>query len=173
MTTSALILDSYRPSDWDAFAAWLGASEAFGPILEEASLGDSPRQVFQALVTPQPASGKDLIVWAVRLGDTGELIGHVELKRRALAAGCEYELVYIVRAEHRGKGYASEAAALAVARAFRRGVCHRIVACVDERNLQSLRVVQKAGFRPDEALGSDGGVVWYSISDRDGAPPDR
>jgi RimJ/RimL family protein N-acetyltransferase len=71
------------------------------------------------------------------------------------------ELGYSIHPDHRGSGYATEAAAALIAWGLARpGVSHVIAEC-DETNAASSRVLEKAGMR---LLHTRGGVMRWSVT---------
>src|SRR3954471_22482860 len=62
------------------------------------------------------------------------------------------EIGYTVVAEHRGRGYATEAVGALVARAFERGAV-RVVAHTRPDNLPSIAVLTRCRFQPSAATG--------------------
>lgn len=92
-------------------------------------------------------------VWFIRLKKTGELIGDAGFKGNPDAGGA-VDLGYGLLAEHRGRGYATEAARALVDWAFAHGA-QRITAETLPTNRASIRVLKKLGFtmyREDEHL---------------------
>jgi RimJ/RimL family protein N-acetyltransferase len=84
-------------------------------------------------------------LWAVVESESGAYVGHAELKRRK--GSDEVEIIYILRKERWGCGYATEIARLLVEHGFHRYDLPRVLATVDYENLPSLRVLEKAGMR--------------------------
>ena len=71
------------------------------------------------------------------------------------------ELAYGVEPEHRGRGYATEAAAALVAFAGGRGAVRLVWAHTQPRNSASGRVLTKCGFvRVGEVVDPEDGRVW-------------
>jgi RimJ/RimL family protein N-acetyltransferase len=71
------------------------------------------------------------------------------------------ELGIAIRAEHRNKGYASEAVALLTDYLFLSREINRLQAVADNGNLASIRIFEKAGFRKE-------GVLRKSLWNRQG-----
>jgi len=86
-------------------------------------------------------------VFGVFLNETDKLIGRIELSGIARGPFQNTYLGYFLDQEHNGKGYATEAVSLCVQYAFVQIGLHRIQAGVMPRNLPSIRVLEKAGFR--------------------------
>ena len=93
----------------------------------------------------------DDLVLAVLVGDTSALIGHVVLKlvNRAHRQG---EIGYVLHPDHRGHGYATEAAAVMLRLGFEELDLHRIVGRLDARNAASARVLERLGMRREAHL---------------------
>ena len=83
---------------------------------------------------------------AITTRDSGVLIGMIELAARSIPER-RYELGYWISPEHRGKGYASEAARTMCRVGFEILGLHRIEAGALSRNRASIRVLEKAGLR--------------------------
>ena len=75
------------------------------------------------------------------------LVGRVSLDNVVRGAWQNATLGYFVDHAHNGKGIATEAVRRAVAYAFDEASLHRIQAGVMPRNVRSIRVLEKAGFR--------------------------
>ena len=76
-----------------------------------------------------------------------------------LAAAGGAEIGYVVRAENRNRGYATEAARAMLAWAHREhGVTH-FVSGVEPDNMPSLRVTDKLGYKPTGIV-DDGEVIF-------------
>jgi len=82
---------------------------------------------------------------AVELRASGDVVGAAGLKH--LADGPEIELGYRFREQHRGKGYATEAARASIEFGFEVLGLKRIVAVALPDNTASLRVMEKCGMR--------------------------
>jgi RimJ/RimL family protein N-acetyltransferase len=104
-------------------------ARAFIDHVATATLGE-PREWFQIGIE-LPGSGL--------IGDIGFC---VDAKVEGTA-----ELGYRLAREHWGKGYASEAVGSMLDCAFGRLGVHRVTAYIDTRNLPSVRLVERLGFR--------------------------
>jgi len=93
----------------------------------------------------------DDIVLAMTIAPSGELIGHVTLQliSRQHRQG---EIGYVLHPEHRGHGYATEAAGLMLRLGFDELDLHRIVGRLDARNAASARVLERLGMRLEAHL---------------------
>jgi len=88
-------------------------------------------------------------VWLVTLRDSGERLGTVMLKMAPLSADAapqpvsdDYEIGWHVHPDHWGRGYASEASAGTLRRAFHAGI-GTVIALVHPDNTPSKRVAAK------------------------------
>jgi ribosomal-protein-alanine N-acetyltransferase len=73
------------------------------------------------------------------------ILGHCGLGR--LENGSEIEVAYILDKAFWGRGYASEAAAATLERAFTTGIAHRIVAVAFPQNIRSIAVMRRCGMQ--------------------------
>jgi RimJ/RimL family protein N-acetyltransferase len=88
---------------------------------------------------PCPGSGLNVAV-----EHDGELVGDVGVGWDD--GGVQATIGYTLRAEHQGRGFATEAAGAVVDRLLAEGV-RRISATTDPQNLPSMRVLERLGFR--------------------------
>ena len=85
--------------------------------------------------------------WAVELRASGEVIGCCGPALAAIDGPPERELGYRLRAEHWGRGLASEAAAAALAHCFGPLRFEQLVGFVEPANTASVHVLGKLGMR--------------------------
>jgi [ribosomal protein S5]-alanine N-acetyltransferase len=78
-----------------------------------------------------------------------ELVGRIQLSGISRGPFENAYLGYFVSERHNGRGYATEAVRQAVEVAFGELGLHRVQAAVMPRNLASVRVLEKAGFREE------------------------
>lgn len=86
-------------------------------------------------------------IYGIFLTETDELVGRIALTGIARGAFQNAYMGYYIDQEHNGKGYATAAVILCVKLAFHELGLHRVEAGVMPRNLRSMRVLAKAGFR--------------------------
>jgi ribosomal-protein-alanine N-acetyltransferase len=86
-------------------------------------------------------------VFGIFRRDDGGLAGRIAFSHVARGAWQNAVLGYFVDADQNGKGFATEAAGLALRFAFGHAGLHRVQAGVMPRNERSIRVLTKAGFR--------------------------
>ena len=87
---------------------------------------------------------------AVERKEDGRVVGLVGLIRRSRGQG---EIGWVLGAEYRGQGYATEAAGALLEYGFRSLSLHRIHADTDRDNIASLRVMERLGMRRETLPG--------------------
>jgi ribosomal-protein-alanine N-acetyltransferase len=87
--------------------------------------------------------------WVFFEAGTGAFVGRGGLRRTTLAGDECVEVMYALRPDVWGQGYATEIACVAVAHARRLGLMD-VVGFTTTANLASRRVLEKAGMRIDE-----------------------
>lgn len=108
-------------------------------------IDEAGRPTLDDIATAIRAEGDGLRLLAVRVKESGELIGYCGLIPREGDEPDEPELAYeLVRSAH-GRGYATEAARAVVSWADEAGY-RRLWAGVWDWNVASLRVLEKVGF---------------------------
>ena len=98
-------------------------------------------------------------MWAVCLGSTGEMIGRVGFAPYEGDARCA-ELGYLIRADLRGQGLASEAAAAALRFAREDIGFSRVGAHTSADNAASVALLRKLGFKEVDA-GAPGNLLYF------------
>ena len=86
-------------------------------------------------------------LWAVCLKSSGEMIGDCGLMYQTVETLREVEVGYHLRADHRGKGLATEAAHACLDYGFARLECERLVSMVHPANDASRRVAARIHLR--------------------------
>jgi ribosomal-protein-alanine N-acetyltransferase len=94
-------------------------------------------------------AAEDLVDFGILLAKTDELVGRVQLSGITLGAFQNAHLGYFVAERHNGRGYATDAVRQAVDAAFGPLELHRVQAAVMPRNVASVRVLEKVGFREE------------------------
>lgn len=87
--------------------------------------------------------------WVFYEASTGVFVGRGGLRRRTVADRECVEVLYAVRSDAWGQGYATEMATVALAHAQRLGLAD-VVGLTTTRNIASRRVMEKAGIRFEE-----------------------
>ena len=147
--TPRLLLRPWVPADWPVFAAHNADPEVrrwFTSVLtreESDALADA-----NAAHVAQHGFG----FWAVELPGVASFIGFVGLRHMSFEAPFTpaVEAGWRLGRAHWGQGYATEAAAAALADGFARGL-PEIVAFAVPGNIPSRRVMEKIGMRHDPA----------------------
>jgi [ribosomal protein S5]-alanine N-acetyltransferase len=85
--------------------------------------------------------------YAFGIFDAGGLVGYANLNAVVRGVFQNAYLGYAVAEKANGRGYATEAVRAAVRIAFEELGLHRVQAAVMPRNVGSIRVLEKAGFR--------------------------
>lgn len=85
--------------------------------------------------------------FGIFLNDSDEMVGRVALANIVRGAWQNSTLGYFVSQSWNGRGIASEAVRLCVGYAFEQANLHRVQASVIPRNVASIRVLEKVGFR--------------------------
>jgi RimJ/RimL family protein N-acetyltransferase len=104
--------------------------------------------------------------------ESGRFIGRTGLKYWQQFG--ETEVSWVLHADARGKGYATEAGAAALRWGFERFDPPYLTAMIQPDNSASLRVAERLGMKPirtDRLLGED--VIVHAISREDGAARSR
>ena len=94
------------------------------------------------------------VSFGVRLAGGGPLVGDLIVFVRSRVDEC-LELGWVLAPEHRGVGYATEAAAALLRFAFDEVGAHRVVARMDPANDASARVAGRLGLRREALLLED------------------
>ncbi|NQX68344.1 GNAT family N-acetyltransferase [Paenibacillus alba] len=95
----------------------------------------------------QGAQNDQSYSFGIFLKENDELIGRIALTGIARGFFQNAFVGYYIDQTHNGKGYATAAVSLCVEIAFSELKLHRVEASVMPRNLPSIRVLEKAGFR--------------------------
>jgi ribosomal-protein-alanine N-acetyltransferase len=105
-------------------------------------------------------------LWALVEKESGKVIGHCGLLDKEVEGTAEIELVYVLAAAARGKGYATEIAAALKEYAFQTLGLKRLISLIEPGNQASERVAIKTGMRLEREIIRPGGFVrlLYSIN---------
>ncbi|NOV02290.1 GNAT family N-acetyltransferase [Paenibacillus planticolens] len=120
--------------------------QQFEPIRDEShfTLEGQEREIATGI---QGEANDQSYIFGVFMKETNELLGRIALTGIARGAFQNAYLGYFIDEIHNGKGYATEAVSRCVNYAFNEIGLHRIQAGVMPKNIPSIRVLEKAGFR--------------------------
>ena len=149
LSSERLILRTPRRSDLDALAAIMGDPEVMryigdGSLMDSAAVAER----IARFIAYEEERGHTM--WVVEHRETSELMGEcglVPIRRSGHSdVGPQVELGYRLGRFHWGKGYATEAARVALTHGFEHDKLDRIIAVTDRRNRASQRVLEKCGL---------------------------
>jgi RimJ/RimL family protein N-acetyltransferase len=98
--------------------------------------------------------------WVFFEARTGVFVGRGGLRRTTLAGNACVEVLYAVRSDVWGQGYATEIAYMAVAHARRIGLTD-VVGFTTTANVASRRVLEKSGMRIEEDTVEHAGISHW------------
>lgn len=138
-----VLLRDFEPGDLDATLAIVGDPAvtrwlSFDTRGRAEQAGRLAQDIVRAQTTPRPDYYLGVIA------ESGQLVGFARL---GLGPHSGAELGYAIRADHWGRGYATEAAAVLVDWGFRELGLHRIIALTAPDNEASHAVLARLGFR--------------------------
>ena len=152
LETARLILRPLEARDLDAYAAMM-AHEPTVRFLGGATL-TREETWRKLLIAPGQWAWLGYGYWAVERKDDGRMLGQIGFAdfKRDMAPNVEGlpEMGWAFHLDEAGHGYASEAAAAALAWIDAELAPSEVVAIIDEKNLASIRVAAKAGFAQKE-----------------------
>jgi len=174
--TERLLLRPFQPEDLDALLAIYSRPEVAIYLYEEARTPDEVRAMLEKKIANRAIEEEGgALSLAVVLASTGELVGDVVCQWTS-AQHRQGEVGYVIRPDHQGKGYATEAVAVLLDVLFGTLRLHRVVGRVEARNAPSARVLEKLGMRREAHLVENEWVKdeWqselvYAILDREWA----
>jgi len=108
------------------------------------TLSGQQEAIDKSLANWESGSGYGLGIFRA---DGDALIGRVNLTNVVRGAWESCTIGYFLDQQHNGRGYMTEAVRLAVGFAFEQVNLHRVQAAIMPRNVGSIRVVEKIGFR--------------------------
>jgi RimJ/RimL family protein N-acetyltransferase len=142
LETERLSLRRFRGSDLDAYAAMSADPDVMRFIGAGVTLNrtDSWRSI-AAMLGHWQILGYGM--WALELKQTGELVGRAGFLDPPGWPG--FELGWLLAKDHWGKGYAIEAARVALAYAFEELRRDRVISLIRHGNVRSVRVAEALG----------------------------
>ena len=150
LETERLVLRMYEPTELDALHALRDHESAVRWLYDDpATIEDSRARLARRIGLTRFALTGDGIGFAV--DRDGQVVGDASLAL-ASAEHLQGELGYIVHPDHRGRGYATEAAAAILDLAFDGFGLHRVIGTVEPRNVASARVLERLGMRREALL---------------------
>lgn len=144
IATSRLLLRELRPADFDDYAQNLLDPDATAHLSPVKNRRDAWK-VFTSMAGTWMLHGAGW--WGVELGGTDKLVGNVGVFYREDAT--DLEIGWLIYRAHWGRGFASEAAAAALAHGLETLGKPRVIAHIDAGNAASIRVSEKLGMRYD------------------------
>jgi RimJ/RimL family protein N-acetyltransferase len=149
---------SYRPislDDIDPYAEFLADPECTQYLLVPEP---HSRELSQSLLE-RNVEQHDGVIGMYTLHDGDELVGWAGFQRREITGAPEVELGWLIRKEHWGKGYASEAA-----RKLRTRGPERLIHLIHPENAASIAVAKKLGAEHERNAEILGGPVSIYVS---------
>ncbi|MGE5703460.1 MAG: GNAT family N-acetyltransferase [Clostridia bacterium] len=122
--------------------------QPFEPIRPESHFTLEGQQS-EITISMESANQGHSYFFGIILHESNELIGRISLTSIARGPFQNANLGYYLDQQYNGKGYATEAVSLCTQFAFREAGLHRIQAAVMPRNIASIRVLEKVGFRQE------------------------
>lgn len=162
--TERLVLRQYIKceADRDALVSLLTDADVMKNVGEGVESQEKANEMFNRIFSNvYEKSAFD--IWAVFTRDNSEYVAHTEIKPRK--GTNDWEIVYILKKEHWGKGYATELAKILVEHGFEERKLNRVIATVDTENRTSINVLEKIGMTLDnKEEGKRGEFYVYSIN---------
>ncbi len=172
-STKRLMLRRFHQADFADYASYHGREDVYRFLYRHPPQGAEMRRQFEEAVESIVTKEEDSFHFAVERQADGRLLGEVLLKLTS-AEALQAELGYVIHPDFAGHGYGYEATAAVVDLGFREVGLHRIFARLDPRNADSLRLVQRLGFRREAHLiesdrfnGRWGDEFIYALLDRE------
>lgn len=162
--TARLLFRPYTPEDLDEAVGMLTDAEVMRYVGDGVLGVEEARAMFGRTFSHVYATGA-FDVWAVCEKAGGPLVGHAEIKPRKGAG--DFEIVYLLRREAWGRGYATEIARRLVEYGLREMNLGRVVATIDAENGASVRVAEKVGMRYESEYEDEHGTTLVYAVERD------
>jgi RimJ/RimL family protein N-acetyltransferase len=159
METERLVLRMFRDSDTDAYAEMLADPEVMRFLGRPVPRAEAWRNMAM-VVGHWHLRGYGM--WAVEEKASGELAGRVGCWRPEGWPGLE--VGWTLRRRFWGRGYATEAARASLDYAFTKLEQARVISLIAPENVNSVRVAERLGERPEgewEVLGTK--VIIYAV----------
>ena len=150
ISTARLWLRPWRPEELDRYHQVRGNPEVVRYLYDEPLTRGQAAEKLAGLHTEITAPGM-WINLAVEVVGSGVVVGDVGLAWTSQSHR-QAEIGYTFDASHRGRGYATEAAAAMVDLAFTGLGAHRVCGRLDARNDASARLLERLGMRREAHL---------------------
>jgi RimJ/RimL family protein N-acetyltransferase len=179
LTTGRLVLTPFeRERDWSDFVADLVLDPVVTRYWADFAIPDLSDTEKQRLAAEEflpwfdEGRARGLVVWTVRTG-AGEFVGVSGLMpSEPPVGGPDPEFGCLLATRWHGQGFATEAGEAVLADAESRLGLGRVITVMDSPNAASRRLVDKLGFRFDEAVFDEDGKVYLCfVADRPKTPP--
>lgn len=149
LETPRLLLRPFTPADFEALYAVIGDPVTMQfypfPFDKQSTLDWIERNLRRY---EEDGSG----LRAVVLKSSGEMIGDCGPVWQEVEGMRELEIGYHIRRDHWGRGYATEAARVAMAYAFEKFPVERVISLIRPENIPSRRVAEKNGLVIDREI---------------------
>jgi ribosomal-protein-alanine N-acetyltransferase len=149
--TTQLRLREFVPDDWTTVLGWYGDPRFSRFVSEEQASEGEVRRLVERFVEWREERPRSRRQWAVVLPGDDRPIGSCGIRRPDPGAR-EAEIGFELAAEHWGRGYATELAALLLRFGFLELGLHRVTSYCLAENVASARVLEKVGMRPEGRL---------------------
>jgi RimJ/RimL family protein N-acetyltransferase len=155
LRTARLELRALDPADRDALLAYRSDPETCLFLPFEPQTAEDVERYLATRGTRRMLGETDTsLSFGVAVAGGGPLVGDVIVFVRSRADEC-LEIGWVLAPEHRGAGYATEAADALLRFAFDDAGAHRVVARMDPDNDASARVAARIGMRREALLVED------------------
>lgn len=162
MRTERLNIRLYRKDEKQKVVDLFTDADVMRHVDEGVLTGDVADSLWKKLVEDFYPNGITTI-FGVFAGEDESYIGHCSIRPRP-AKTEEWEIGYILKKEAWGKGFATEIAARLIRFGFEELNLPEIFATIDEDNLNSVKVAEKAGMRFERfEYDAQGRFLVYSI----------
>jgi RimJ/RimL family protein N-acetyltransferase len=168
LETPRLAMRGWRTEDIDSWAAIVADDDAMRALGRERGLTYGEAWNDLAQLAGHWAL-KGFGQWALVERESGELVGRTGLIYPA--DWPDLEVGWLVRADRRGLGYATEAGAAALRWAFEQLGADHVISLIADDNPSSRRVAEKLGERPDRTVTVRGEELMAFRIDRDAWRP--
>jgi RimJ/RimL family protein N-acetyltransferase len=139
----------FRGDDVDAVYAVIGDERVTRTLSFDPRTREQSESMIANTIASRSQRPRTEYYLAIALPDDGALVGFVRLALGGVQAA---KLGFAVNADHWGKGYATDAAALMIRFGFEQLRLHRITAAVGPENTASHATIQRLGFTQEGTL---------------------